>query len=48
MNIVLLFFGTVLLRSHIERHLPASLLSPTQLPRWQAAVTALMRRGYLQ
>lgn len=48
MNIVLLFFGTVLLRSHIERQLPDSLLSPTQLPRWQAAVKALMRRGYLR
>ncbi|CDO11092.1 TetR/AcrR family transcriptional regulator [Mycolicibacterium cosmeticum] len=47
-NSVLVIFGTVLLRPHIERHLPDSLLSPSQLARWQAAISALLRRGYLR
>jgi AcrR family transcriptional regulator len=48
MNIVLLFFGTVLLRSHIERHLPEPFLSPAQVARWGTAVKELMRRGLMR
>ena len=33
--------GAMLLRTHIERHLPGPLTEPDQLRRWDAAVTAL-------
>jgi AcrR family transcriptional regulator len=47
-NIVALFIGTVLLRTHIERQLPAPLLSPTEMARWGTAVNSLLARGYLR
>jgi hypothetical protein len=40
-----LALGTVILRTHIERHLPEPLTSAGQLQRWQAAVNTLLRQG---
>lgn len=48
MNIVLLFFGTVLLRPHVDLILGEPLLSQTQLGRWGVAVKELMRRGQMK
>ncbi|WP_237573206.1 TetR/AcrR family transcriptional regulator [Mycolicibacterium lacusdiani] len=45
LNPLVLRLGAMLLRSHIERHLPGPLTEPDQLRRWDAAVTALIRRG---
>jgi AcrR family transcriptional regulator len=48
LNIVLLFFGTVLLRPHVDRLLGEALLSQEQLDRWGLAVKELMRRGQMK
>jgi TetR/AcrR family transcriptional regulator, regulator of cefoperazone and chloramphenicol sensitivity len=48
LNPLMLRLGAVILRSHIERHLPEPFFSPTQLKRWDGAVTALLRDGQLQ
>ncbi len=48
LNPLLLRFGAIILRGHIERHLPEPLTSPTQLRRWDAAVSALLRHGQLK
>lgn len=48
LNPVLLFFGTVLLRSHIDRHLPAPFSTPDELARWGVAVNDMMRKGQLR
>lgn len=48
LNPVLLFFGTVLLRPHIERHLPGPFTSPAQLERWGVAVNDMLRRGQMR
>lgn len=48
LNVLLLRLGPVLLRSHIERHLPERFNSPAQLQRWDDAVTTLIRRGQMQ
>ncbi len=48
LNVLLLRLGPVLLRSHIERHLPEPFNSPTQLERWDDAVTLLIREGQMQ
>lgn len=45
LNPLILRLGAMLLRTHIERHLPGPLTEPDQLRRWDAAVTALIRRG---
>lgn len=42
---LILVIGTVILRTHIARHLPEPLTTPTQLRRWDDAVAALLRRG---
>ena len=44
-NSLVLALGTVVLRAHIERHLPEPLTSPTQLQRWHASVNMLLREG---
>jgi hypothetical protein len=44
-NSLVLALGTLILRSHVERHLPAPLASPAQLERWEAAVNTLLRNG---
>lgn len=48
LNPLLLRFSAMILRGHIERHLPEPLNTPTQLRRWDAAVTALLRQGQLR
>ncbi|HEX9832635.1 MAG TPA: hypothetical protein VGA66_06025 [Mycobacterium sp.] len=44
-NSLVLALGTLILRMHIERHLPAPLATPAQLERWEASVNSLLRRG---
>jgi AcrR family transcriptional regulator len=44
-NSLVLALGTVILRTHIERHLAEPLATPAQLERWQAAVNTLLREG---
>ncbi|MBU8841576.1 hypothetical protein [Mycolicibacterium goodii] len=41
MNTVALILAAVVLRSHVDRHLPAPLLSPDQLARWRSSVNAM-------
>jgi AcrR family transcriptional regulator len=48
LNPLVLSLGTLILRSHIERHLPEPLTTPTQLQRWEDAVNALLRNGQLR
>ena len=44
-NSLVLALGTLILRTHIERHLPEPLATPAQLERWQTAVNSLLREG---
>ncbi len=48
LNPLLLRFGAIILRGHIERHLPEPLTTATQLRRWDAAASALLRHGQLK
>jgi TetR/AcrR family transcriptional regulator, regulator of cefoperazone and chloramphenicol sensitivity len=48
LNVLLLRLGPVLLRSHIERHLPEPFSTPNQLERWDDAVSLLIREGQMQ
>jgi AcrR family transcriptional regulator len=45
LNALVLALGALILRGHIERQLPESFTSPTQLERWQEAVNTLLRDG---
>jgi AcrR family transcriptional regulator len=47
-NSLVLALGTVSLRTHVERHLPAPLTTPAQLERWLAATDSLLREGLFQ
>jgi AcrR family transcriptional regulator len=44
-NGIVLALGALLLRGHIERQLPESFTSASQLGRWQSAVNQLLRQG---
>jgi AcrR family transcriptional regulator len=44
-NSLVLALGTLILRTHVERHLPAPLATPAQLERWEASVNVLLREG---
>jgi AcrR family transcriptional regulator len=44
-NSLVLALGTLILRSHVERHLPEPLATPAQLERWEASVNTLLRNG---
>lgn len=44
-NALVLALGTISLRTHIDRHLPEPLTTPSQLNRWQLAVDSLLREG---
>ncbi|RDH78553.1 TetR/AcrR family transcriptional regulator [Mycolicibacterium moriokaense] len=44
-NALVLALGALILRRHIERHLPEPFTSPTQLERWQSSVDSLLREG---
>jgi AcrR family transcriptional regulator len=48
MNPLVLALGTVILRPHLDRHLPEPFRTPTQLDRWQEAVNSLLRDGQLR
>jgi AcrR family transcriptional regulator len=48
LNALVLPLGTLILRGHIERHLPEPLMTPTQLDRWQASVDTLLREGLIR
>lgn len=44
-NPLILRVGAMILRNHIERHIPAPFYTPEQLLRWDTAVASLIRRG---
>jgi AcrR family transcriptional regulator len=44
-NSLVLALGTLILRTHVERHLPEPLSTPAQLERWEASVNTLLREG---
>jgi AcrR family transcriptional regulator len=44
-NSLVLALGTLILRAHVDRHLPESLTTPAQLERWNASVNSLLREG---
>jgi AcrR family transcriptional regulator len=44
-NPLILRVGATMLRHHIERHIPEPFYTPTQLQRWDSAVTDLIRKG---
>lgn len=48
LNPLVLALGAWVLRSHIERHLPEPLETPTQLQRWQIATDSLLRDGQMR
>ncbi|OBK04295.1 hypothetical protein A5746_13520 [Mycolicibacterium conceptionense] len=45
LNPLMLRLGPILLRSHIARHIDGAFTTPTELQRWDASVTALIRHG---
>jgi AcrR family transcriptional regulator len=45
LNALVLPLGTLILRGHIDRHLPEPFTTPAQLDRWQASVNSLLRQG---
>jgi TetR/AcrR family transcriptional regulator, regulator of cefoperazone and chloramphenicol sensitivity len=48
LNPLILRIGAIMLRPHIERYLGRSFVDPTQLKRWDSAVTNLIREGQLR
>lgn len=48
LNPLILVFGTLILRPHLDRHLPESLGTPGQMQRWQESVNSLLREGQLR
>jgi AcrR family transcriptional regulator len=48
LNPLVLSLGTLILRTHIERHLPEPFTTPTQLQRWEDSVNSLLRDGQLR
>jgi AcrR family transcriptional regulator len=44
-NSLVLALGALMMRGHIERHLPGPFTSPPQLERWQGSVNSLLREG---
>lgn len=45
LNPTILVFGAIILRRHIDRHLPEPLGTPEQLHRWEESVNTLLRYG---
>lgn len=45
---LILALGTLILRPHLDRHLPEPFGTPPQLQRWQMSVNALLREGQLR
>jgi AcrR family transcriptional regulator len=44
-NSLVLALGTLILRAHVDRHLPEPLTTPAQLQRWNSSVNSLLREG---
>lgn len=45
LNPLILVLGAIILRSHVDRHLPEPFTTVSQLGRWEDAVNALIRSG---
>jgi AcrR family transcriptional regulator len=45
LNSLVMALGTLILRGHLERHVPKAFTTPTQLQRWQDSVNTLLRDG---
>jgi AcrR family transcriptional regulator len=45
LNSLVMALGTLILRGHLERHVPQAFTTPTQLQRWQDSVNTLLRDG---
>ncbi|MGF2945552.1 TetR/AcrR family transcriptional regulator [Mycobacterium sp. Lab-001] len=45
---LVLVLGALVLRPHLDRHLPQPFSTPTQMRRWEESVTALLREGHLR
>ncbi|MUL63573.1 TetR family transcriptional regulator [Mycobacterium sp. CBMA 234] len=48
LNPLVLTLGAIILRRHLDRHLPATFTSDAQLTRWEDSVNALIRHGQLR
>lgn len=48
LNPLVLVMGAVIMRRHIDRHLPEPFVSPAQLQRWRDAVNALLEHGQIR
>ncbi len=48
LNPIILTMGTVIMRRHLDRHLPEPLTTPTQLRRWEESVNNLLERGQIK
>ena len=48
LNPLVLVLGAVIMRRHIDRHLPEPFVSPAQLQRWRDAVNALLEHGQIR
>lgn len=45
---LILVLGTLVLRPHLDRHLPQPFGTPAQMHRWEESVNALLREGHLR
>lgn len=45
---LILVLGTLILRPHIDRHIPEPFDTPAQMRRWELSVNALLREGQLR
>jgi AcrR family transcriptional regulator len=48
LNPLLLTLGTIILRRHVERHLPEPFTKPSQLQRWESSVNVLLEQGQMR
>lgn len=48
LNPLILALGALILRPHLDRHLPQPFSTPAQIHRWNESVTALLREGTLR
>ncbi|CAM5278028.1 helix-turn-helix domain containing protein [Mycolicibacterium aubagnense] len=48
LNPLVLTLGAIILRRHLDRHLPASFTSDAELTRWEDSVNELIRHGQLR
>lgn len=48
LNPLVLVLGAVIMRRHIDRHLPEPFVTPAQLERWKDSVNKLLERGQIR